>query len=324
MELVYGKEKTLFLLLLILAAPIWLGFIIGTHGTALIYIAVGFLFYLFAQSGLVAYLKGSAVVIGPGQFPDLCKRVRQCAQRLDVKMPTAFLLHGNGAFNAFATRFLGKDYIVLLSDVVDALEDRPEALDFYIGHELGHIKRNHLIWATVLLPVKWLPLLGAAYARACESTCDRHGLACCARPEDACAGLAAQAAGGKRWKTLEPHAYAAQASDPEEFWLSFHELCSDYPWLSKRMSALLQLAQRQEPQMPRRNPLAYLFALFVPRVGVAGGTGTLLVVVALVGILAAIAVPAYQQYKVKAAATSRGVAPNGNDHSAVDGNPVDR
>lgn len=35
-----------------------------------------------------------------------------------------------GAFNAFATRFFGRDFLVLYSDVVDALEDNPDALNF--------------------------------------------------------------------------------------------------------------------------------------------------------------------------------------------------
>ncbi|BBL72438.1 M48 family metallopeptidase [Methylogaea oryzae] len=301
MDLVYPKEKTLFAILLLLAIPIWLALIVGTLGTALLYLLAGFVFYLFAQSGLIAYLKGNTVAISPTQFPDLHERIQRGAKQLDMEAPQAFLLHEGGIFNAFATRFLGKHYIALYSDVVDALDDRPDAMDFYIGHELGHIKRKHLMWKTLLLPVSWLPLLGAAYARACESTCDRHGLACCRSAEDARFGLAALAAGGKRWKTLRQDEYAHQASEHAGFWMSFHELCSDYPWLSKRMSALLQLAQRREPQMPARNPLAYLFALFVPRVGGAPGAGGLMLI-AVIGIMAAVAIPAYQDFQNRAAA----------------------
>ncbi|MGH8746356.1 MAG: M48 family metalloprotease, partial [Burkholderiales bacterium] len=44
----------------------------------------------------------------------------------------------------------GAHYIVLLSDVVDALESERGAIDFYIGHELGHIRRKHLLWGPVL------------------------------------------------------------------------------------------------------------------------------------------------------------------------------
>jgi hypothetical protein len=44
-----------------------------------------------------------------------------------------FLLNGDGIFNAFATRFLGRNLMVLFSDIVDAMEAQPEALNFYIG-----------------------------------------------------------------------------------------------------------------------------------------------------------------------------------------------
>ena len=45
--------------------------------------------------------------------------------------------------------------------------------------------------------------------------------------------------------------------------MSFHELVSSYPWTAKRAIRLLD----KNPEIPRRNPLAYLLALFVPYAG---------------------------------------------------------
>ena len=195
MELVYKKERTLFIISAVIATVLWLAFIVGTLGVALVYILLALLIYLFAQSAFISYLKGTAVRITPGQFPDLHQRVVQACTKLGMeKIPEAYLLHGNGIFNAFATRFLGRNFIALYSDIVDALASRPDALDFYIGHELGHIHRRHLVWAPLLWPARILPLLGAAYSRAREYTCDLYGLACCKDPQDACYGLAALAA----------------------------------------------------------------------------------------------------------------------------------
>jgi type II secretory pathway pseudopilin PulG len=202
--------------------------------------------------------------------------------------------------NAFATRFLGRDFLVLYSEVVDGLAHNPDALNFYIGHELGHIKRKHLSWSTVLAPASVLPLVGAAYSRAREYTCDRHGLAACDNPVNAEHGLAVLAAGGKRGRGLNAQAYVDQSSQTEGFWMSFHELVGDYPWLVKRMAAVRALAAGHEPSQPSRSFFAGLLALFVPRVGVgAGGLGGVMMTVALIGILAAVGIPAYQDYTQK-------------------------
>ena len=176
-------------------------------------------------------------------------------------------MQGGGALNAFATRFLGRNYVVLLSDIVDAMDEQPDGVDFYFGHELGHIRRHHLTGNLLRAPVLWLPLLGAAYARAKEYTCDRHGRACCESPESAARALVALAAGARRWRQVDLPAYAGQAALTSGFWMSFHELTNGYPWLTKRTARVLDPAA----PVPRRNPLAWLLALFVPYAGRAGG-----------------------------------------------------
>jgi Zn-dependent protease with chaperone function/type II secretory pathway pseudopilin PulG len=270
---------------------------------ALVSLPVVFLIYLFAQSALIAHLKGTAVRVTPRQFPDLHARLLACCERLGMaRVPECYLLNGQGVFNAFATRFLGHHFVVLLSDVVDALDERPGALSFYIGHELAHIHRSHLAWRPVLLPGSVVPLLGAAYHRACESTCDLYGAACCAETGDALAGLTALAAGSKRWKGLSVDEYLGQAQESAGFWMSFHELVSDYPWLVKRAAQVVAFRGGSAPRAPGRHPLAYFLALFVPRLagGGAGGFVSLLVLVAIVGIVAAIAIPSLLRARIGA------------------------
>jgi Zn-dependent protease with chaperone function len=300
MNLIYKNEKNLFGIMLVLSLLIWALLLVGTVGMALVYLLLFFIGYCFAQSALVSYLRGTAVQITPAQFPDLYQRIEVCCERLGLAVvPEAYLLQMGGAFNAFATRFLGNNFIVLYSDVVDALEERPDAINFYIGHEIGHIKRNHLRWSALLAPAAFLPLLGAAYARAREYTCDRYGFHACDDLKSAQVGLAALAAGGKRWRQMSVSTYTAQAHQSSGFWMSFHELVADYPWLVKRMAVVRGLAQGSEVPPPGRHGLAYLLALFVPRLGV-GGAGSVLGVIAVIGVLAATAVPAYSDYTAKA------------------------
>ncbi len=299
MDLIYKNEKILFTVMLTISLLVWSLLILGTFGMALIYVLLFFVFYCFAQSALISHIKGTGVRITDEQFPDLKARISACCGKLDVdEEPEAYLMHMGGMFNAFATRFLGRNFIVLYSDIVDALDDDPDALNFYIGHELGHLKRNHLRWSPVLMPASVLPLIGSAYSRAREYTCDRHGLAACEQAASAQVGLAALAAGGKRWRTINHAHYVAQSTESEGFWMSLHELVADYPWLVKRMGAVRSLAAGAEIKQPSRHPMAVLLALFVPRFGVGGGGA--IVTVAIIGILAAVAIPAYQEYISKA------------------------
>ena len=62
-------------------------------------------------------------------------------------------------------------YLILLSNIVDAMETSPNGARFYIGHELGHVMRHdNPAQAVLRWPALRLPLLGAAFSRAREST----------------------------------------------------------------------------------------------------------------------------------------------------------
>ncbi|KQW87908.1 peptidase M48 family protein [Massilia sp. Root418] len=296
MELVYKHECTLLRALLAASLLIWCGLALATLGAALIYLVLIFALTVFVQSALAAYLKGTGVQISYRQFPDLKARIDVCCHRLGLDcIPEAYVLRRRSVLTAM---LLGRRYIVLQSSVLDALEDRPDAINFYIGHEIGHITRRHQRWLPLLLPAAVLPLLGAAYARACAYTCDRHGLHACDDLRSAQSGLAALAAGGRRWRQLNLGDYAAQARQASGFWMSFHELVSGQPWLVKRMAALRALATGAEAAPAARHRLAWLAALLVPRLGVAGAAGGLLALALLAGA-AALAWPRLDEYSVR-------------------------
>lgn len=296
-ELVYPRERTLGTITLILGLLVWLALIIGTVGGALIALAVGYVLYLFAQSTLITHLRGNGVELSEAQFPDLHAQFIDCCDRLQIKKrPQAFVLNGNGGLNAFATAFLGTQYVVLYSDVVDAMDKHTDGVRFYIGHELGHLRMKHLSGHLLRWPVLWLPLIGAAYSRARESTCDRHGLACSGSPEGAAQSLAALSAGVERWKQIDIKSYLDQNRYTSGFWMSFHELIAGYPWLTKRAARVMDT----NASMPKRNVFSYLLAIFIPYAGRMGAGFGVLIMVYIIGVLAAIAIPAYNGYIVKA------------------------
>lgn len=300
-ELVYPRERTLGTITMVLGLLAWLFLIVGTFGVALAMLAIGFILYLFVQSTLIAHIKGNGVELSERQFPELFAQFTACCERLNIRnRPEVYILNGNGGLNAFATKFLGTQFVVLNSDVVDAMDKHADGVRFYIGHELGHLKRGHLNGHLLRWPALWLPLLGAAYSRARETTCDRHGLACSSSPDGAARALAALSAGAKRWEQLDTADYVRQAAHTSGFWMSFHELTAGYPWLTKRAARVMDTSA----PMPPRKFFAYVLALFVPYAGRLGAGFGMLMVVYFVGVLAAVALPAYTAYVSKAQLSS--------------------
>jgi hypothetical protein len=88
MKLVYKNEPTLFALSLAISIVFWLVLIVSTLGTALLWMLFIWLFYLFAQSAFISYLRGTAIRVGPSQFPDLHSRVVQSCRKLGVASPS--------------------------------------------------------------------------------------------------------------------------------------------------------------------------------------------------------------------------------------------
>jgi len=288
-DLVDAREQSLGGLTLVLGVLIWLLLILGTFGIALLAIGAGALIYLFVHSALIAHLKGNGIAISETQFPEMHTQLLACCKRLQMNAPPqAYILNGNGLLNAFATHFLRTEYLVLTSDVVDAMQQNGEGLRFYMGHELGHLRRKHLQGELLRWPVLWLPLLGAAYSRARERTCDRHGVACCGSPEASVRALGALSAGRARWRTLNIEGYLHQSEQARGFWMSFHELVSGYPWLTKRAATIMG-----DKRADRRNPFAYCFAIFVPYGGRLGSGFSFLIMLYIIIIAGAFAARGY-------------------------------
>lgn len=280
-NLVDKNEAVIFKILAFFAILFWIAIIVGTLGIALIIILVMFLSFLVVQSGFISYLRGSGAIITKEQFPDIHDAHVECCQKLGLaEEPTLIIIHADGMFNALATRFLRKHYVILFSDIVDALADDPEALKFYIGHELGHIARKHLVWMPILAPVSFLPIIGAAYSRSREVTCDNYGLYCCGNKDSAVKAMSALIVGATRWKTLNVDALLKQTKLMGGFWMSYHEIVSDYPWTVRRVANLV--GDKAKSAIPRRNMFAWFFAFFTPRLNL---LSLIFVYILIIGII---------------------------------------
>ena len=196
-------------------------------------------FMALMHLGFIAHVRGSAVRLGPDQFPELYRRVEELARRMELRrMPEVYLMQQDGAINAFATRFLRSHMVVLLADLLEACGSNDAARDMIIGHELGHIRAGHLRFRWILLPLALVPFVGSALSRAREYTCDRYGRAAAGDEEGALLGLTILAAGGTYGPLVDRGLFARQHAELSRSWMLLGQCMSTHPPLSKRLIAL--------------------------------------------------------------------------------------
>ncbi|MBI3887355.1 MAG: M48 family metallopeptidase [Opitutae bacterium] len=232
------------------------------------------------------------------QLPALHAAFRNVCGDLGVaKPPALYVLQSGGLLNAFALRFSGRDFVVVYSDFLEALgADSPE-MKFILGHELGHLKSRHPLKQILLAPGLIFPLIGPAYRRAWESSCDRHGALAAGDIRAAARALLVLGGGPGHGPQLDAAAYARQHHEERGFFVTLHELTSTYPTLSRRVADMLALADGRPAPKPDRDPLAYFIALFMPGGGAQSSPANALVLVVAVGLLAAMAIPAFQKVR---------------------------
>lgn len=274
-SLVVTREKTLLIVLSLISALTWAGLIFATlnanSGTivflVLATVSVIFFAIFFTTGMLAARLKAEAVEITSDQLPELYKSLTEGCQRLQMRVPRLFVMQSGGALNAFAMRHARRDFIVLYSELVEGFSPSSSEVRFIIGHELGHIQRQHILKSFILLPSMLLPLFGLSYLRACESTCDRYGAFIAQDAQGSIRAMLALAGGTQLCQSLDPAIFARQYVLNRGFFVSFYELISSYPTASKRVSDLIALHRGTRPLVAQRSIFSYWLSCFVPSTG---------------------------------------------------------
>lgn len=195
------------------------------------------LFLLFSTGVFIGYLKGSGVRVNKGQFPDLYAIVVEQCKKLDIKnVPEIYIVESGGILNAMATKFIGANYLIIYSDLYEVIMDgRRDIVEFIIGHELCHVKRNHVYKKLYVLPSLIIPFLPQAYSRACEYTCDNVGYTL--SPKGAIDGIKLLASGKRLYRKMDSKLFANQLTMSNGFWVWFSEKLSTHPHLSKRITS---------------------------------------------------------------------------------------
>jgi Zn-dependent protease with chaperone function len=239
-SLTSDRETIYFILSIIFSVFIYIFVAVSIIGIG---IAVSILaIILYANLIMLGSIRGNGIRIQQNQFPDVYERVVTLSNTMGLKrVPDVFIVQSEGALNAFATRFLGRDMVVIYSEVFElARQGGAAELDFIIAHELSHIKRRH-VWKNILLvPANFIPFLSEAYSRSCEYTCDREAAYYTQNGIAAKRALTILGSGKDLYLEVNEQAYLEQIKSESNVAVWLSEVLSSHPRLPKRIQAIGQ------------------------------------------------------------------------------------
>ncbi|HLG27545.1 MAG TPA: M48 family metallopeptidase [Paenisporosarcina sp.] len=239
-SLTSDRETIYFIISIIFSIFIYIFAAISIIGVG---IAVSILaIILYANLIMLGSIRGNGIRIQQNQFPDVYERVVALSNAMGLKrVPEVFIVQSEGALNAFATRFFGRDMVVIYSEVFElARQGGAAELDFIIAHELSHIKRRH-VWKNILLvPANFIPFLSEAYSRSCEYTCDREAAYYTQNGIAAKRALTILGSGKDLYLEVNEQAYLEQIKSESNVAVWLSEVLSSHPRLPKRIQAIGQ------------------------------------------------------------------------------------
>lgn len=176
---------------------------------------------------LYCFNMGLSLRCGPKQYPTLHRILEESCRVLDMPVPELYVTN-----NPFPNAFAGgveRPYITLRSSIIDTMSD--EQLYHLIGHELGHIKANHVLYFSIafllypLLDILGRRTMGASdvatyaltmalyeWSRQAEFSADRAGLLVSQNIDTSLDAMIALTAGPSRLRDeLNRDAFLAQA-----------------------------------------------------------------------------------------------------------------
>ncbi|WP_440713578.1 M48 family metallopeptidase [Gordonia sp. FQ] len=199
------------------------------------------LLLLIGRGVLYAQQRVNGVQMSPTQFPEGYRMLIEAAARYGLHYaPDGYVVNGNGAINAFASGHGFRRYIVVYSDLfeVGGKARNPEALEFVIGHEVGHLAAGHTSYWRQLFTgtLMSVPILGTTLSRAQEYTADNYGYY--THPAGAPPAIGLLAAGKYMLTAVDYDQFADRATQEKGFFVTLVNLLANHPVLTWRAAAL--------------------------------------------------------------------------------------
>ncbi len=209
----------------------------SAFSTFIIYIAAIILYLRFFNMVMIGYLRGNGIRINEQQFPEVYMMIQEIKNTYRMKTDLqVFLIQEGGALNAYAARFVGKNYVAIYADVFEQVGKDSEVLKFILAHEMAHVQERHvqkMFWTGLSF---YVPFLAQAYSRACEYTCDMNGYV--VAREGARKGLAMLAAGKHLYRDVNIEQYVMDYQKNNSFAVKLVEKLNSHPNLPKRIEYL--------------------------------------------------------------------------------------
>ena len=259
-QLIHSKENKYFWFVLIISI---LSYVLLAMSIVGILILFGFiLLSLFFSALMIGNIRSNAVKISPEQFSQVLTRTEELCEKMEIsKVPDIYVLQSGGILNAFATRFFGRNMVVIYAEVFELINTNQEELDFVLAHELAHIKRNHLVKQTLILPAMWIPGVAELYLRACEYTCDRYAAYYTGNSEAAKNSLTMLAIGKQLYLQVNKEEYMKQLNEEKGFFVWLSEFLSTHPPLPKRIDEIGKLFGGREYGLIKPNRIKPLWVV---------------------------------------------------------------
>ena len=246
------KEHIYLIIKYIISALAYSGYAFLMYKTnSLLLLAAGIFFICFIVRRLsmhmsgIGYIETNGVRINENQFPEVFEILKSQSKEMGLKkVPSMYLLLDAGMINAFSARFTGRNYLILHADILGAAYEKgAHVVEFIIGHELGHLKRNHvsLFHAIFTLPARLIPFLDLAYLRACEFTCDKIGYAF--SPEGAFEGMLILVSGRELRRSINIKELINTYKAEKGFITWFSTIHSTHPPIADRIAHFQKLIE---------------------------------------------------------------------------------